>query len=107
MGKEQKQIDHSEGDTKGDTEADKEADTEVVTEEAAVDKEKDDSEVHQGEDLVEEDKLGQELTGKDETTRRANTILAEDTAENSAPLESSVKFIPETESLSPVKTNCS
>ena len=117
--KEQKQIDHSEGDTKGDTEgdieagtegvteADKEADTEVVTEEAAVDKEKDNSDVHQGEELVEEDKLGQETTGKDEATRQANTILAEDTAENSAPLESSVKFIPETESLSPVKTNCS
>ena len=112
--KEQKQIDHSEGDTKGDTEgdieddkegvteADKEADTEVVTEEAAVDKEKDNSDVHQGEELVEE-----ETTGKDETTRRANTIPAEATAENSAPLESSVKFIPETESLSPVKTNCS
>jgi len=110
--KEQKQIDHSEGDTKGDieactegdteddkegvTEADKEADTEVVTEEAAVDKEKDNSDVHQGEELVEE-----ETTGKDETTRRANTIPAEATA------ESSVNFIPETESLSSVKTNCS
>ena len=88
------------------TEAATEAVTDAVTEEAVIEKE--DSNVDEGVEFVEEDKLAQETSGKVETpTEQANAILAEESPEdnNSTPQEGSVNFIPETESFSPVKVN--